>query len=83
VALLATFAGMRWGELVGLRRENVDLTAREIRIVETTAGLDKGGLLPETPKSRAGRSMSAPGSSTGLLPRRSTTGVVGGSSMRR
>ncbi len=28
---------------------------REIRIVETTAELDKGGLLPETPKSRAGR----------------------------
>jgi integrase len=55
MALLATFAGMRWGELVGLRRENVDLAAREIRIVETTAELDKGGLLPETPKSRAGR----------------------------
>ncbi len=55
MALLATFAGMRWGELVGLRRENVDLAAGEIRIVETTAELDKGGLLPETPKSRAGR----------------------------
>jgi integrase len=55
MALLATFAGMRWGELVGLRRENVDLAATEIRIVETTAELDKGGLLPETPKSRAGR----------------------------
>ena len=55
MALLATFAGMRWGELVGLRRENVDLAAREIRIVETTAELDKGDLLPETPKSRAGR----------------------------
>jgi len=55
MALLATFAGMRWGELVGLRRENVDLAASEIRIVETTAELDKGGLLPETPKSRAGR----------------------------
>ena len=55
MALLATFAGMRWGELVGLRRENVDLATKEIRIVETTAELDKGGLLPETPKSRAGR----------------------------
>jgi integrase len=55
MALLATFTGMRWGELVGLRRENVDLATREIRIVETTAELDKGGLLPETPKSRAGR----------------------------
>jgi integrase len=55
MALLATFAGMRWGEPVGLRQENIDLAAREIRIVETTAELDKGGLLPETPKSRAGR----------------------------
>jgi integrase len=55
MALLATFASMRWGELVGLRRENIDLGACEIRIVETTAELDRGELLPETPKSRAGR----------------------------
>jgi integrase len=55
MALLATFASMRWGELVGLRRENIDLGACEIRIVETTAELDRGDLLPETPKSRAGR----------------------------
>ena len=51
MALLATFASMRWGELVGLRRENIDLGACEIRIVETTAELDRGDLLPETPKS--------------------------------
>jgi integrase len=55
MALLATFASMRWGELVGLRRENLDLDACEIRIVETTAELDRGDLLPESPKSRAGR----------------------------
>lgn len=55
MALLATFASMRWGELVGLRRENIDLDDCQIRIVETTAELDRGGLLPETPKSRAGR----------------------------
>jgi integrase len=53
--LLATFADMRWGELVGLRRENVDLDACEIRITETLAQLDRGGLRPDTPKSRAGR----------------------------
>ena len=29
MALLATFASMRWGELVGLRRENIDLDACE------------------------------------------------------
>ena len=53
--LLATFADMRWGELVGLRRENIDLDTCEIRITETLAQLDKGGLRPDTPKSRAGR----------------------------
>ncbi len=53
--LLTTFADLRWGELAGLRRENIDLDACEIRIVETLAELDKGGLRPETPKSRAGK----------------------------
>jgi integrase len=55
MALLATFAGMRWGELVALRSANIDLERCEIRIVETTAELDRGNLLPESPKSRAGR----------------------------
>ena len=54
LVLLATFADMRWGELVGLRRGNIDLDACEIRITETLAQLDKGGLRPDTPKSRAG-----------------------------
>ena len=55
LVLLATFADLRWGELAGLRRENIDLDACEVRIVETVAEMDKGGLLPETPKSQAGR----------------------------
>ncbi len=55
LVLLATFADMRWGELAGLRRGNIDLAACEIRITETLAQLDKGGLRPGTPKSRAGR----------------------------
>ena len=55
LSLLATFAGLRWGELVALRRASIDLEQCEIRIVETTAELDRGDLLPETPKSRAGR----------------------------
>ena len=53
--LLATFGSLRWGELAGLRRENVDLDACVVRIIETTAELDRGGLVPETPKSKAGR----------------------------
>ncbi len=62
LALLATFASMRWGELVGLRRENIDLDACEIRIVETTAELDRGGMLPETPQvqGRSRRTVSFP-----------------------
>ena len=55
LVLLATFADLRWGELAGLRRENIDLAACEVRVVETLAEPDKGGLRPETPKSRAGR----------------------------
>ncbi len=47
LVLLATFADLRWGELAGLRRENIDLDACQIRVVETVAELDKGGLRPE------------------------------------
>ena len=54
LVLLATFVALRWGELVGLRRENIDLDTYEIRIAQTIAELDKGDLLDETPKSRAG-----------------------------
>ena len=55
LVLLATFASLRWGELVALRRENIDLGNCLIRVIETTAELDAGGLRAETPKSRAGR----------------------------
>jgi len=54
LVLLATFADLRWGELAGLRRENIDLAACEVRVVETLAEPDQGSLRPETPKSRAG-----------------------------
>ena len=53
--LLATFADMRWGELAGLRRGDIDLGACEIRITQTLVQLAKGGLRPDTPKSRAGK----------------------------
>jgi integrase len=55
LVLLATFGSLRWGELVGLRRENVDLDTCVVHVRETTAELDSGGLVAETPKSRAGR----------------------------
>ena len=42
LVLLATFADLRWGELAGLRRENIDLAACEVRVVETLAEPDRG-----------------------------------------
>ena len=53
--LLATFADMRWGELAGLRRENIDLAACEIRIMQTLVQPGKEGLSFDTPKSQAGK----------------------------
>jgi integrase len=48
LVLLATFGSLRWGELAGLRRENLDLDACVVRILETTAELDHGGLVART-----------------------------------
>jgi integrase len=50
--LLATFADMRFGELAGLRRENIDLEACEIRITQALINPGKGGLYFDTPKSQ-------------------------------
>jgi integrase len=55
LVLLATFADMRWGELVGLRRGSIDLEACEIRITEALIQPGKGGLHFDTPKSNAGK----------------------------
>ncbi|MEU5884426.1 tyrosine-type recombinase/integrase [Spirillospora sp. NPDC047279] len=55
LVLLGTFTTLRWGELAGLRRCNLDLDEGVVRVVETIAELDGGKLLVDTPKSRAGR----------------------------
>ncbi len=55
LVILTAFTGLRWGELVALRRDCIDLDACEIRITQTTVQLDNGGLRPDTPKSHAGR----------------------------
>jgi integrase len=55
LVLLATFAQMRFGELAGLTRDRLDLERCEIRITESLVQPDKGGLIVETPKSRAGK----------------------------
>lgn len=55
LALLATFANLRWGELASLRRNDIDLAEAAVRVDEATAELDDGRLLDGTPKSRAGK----------------------------
>jgi len=49
--LLATFGNLRWGELAGLRRRNLDLNNRIVRVVETVYELDR--LVKGMPKSEA------------------------------
>lgn len=51
LVLLATFGNLRWGELAGLRRRNLDLGNRSVRVVETVYEL--GQLVKGTPKSEA------------------------------
>ena len=51
--LLATFANLRFGELAGLRRDQIDLDRCEVRVVKATAETDGGRLIDDDPKSRA------------------------------
>jgi len=53
--LLATFANMRFGELAGLRRGQLDLEACAVRVAVSTAELGDGRLIDDDPKSAAGR----------------------------
>jgi integrase len=55
LVLLATFTQMRFGELAGLTRDRLDLGHCEIHITEALVQPDKGGLIVEPPKSRAGK----------------------------
>ena len=50
----AVYTGMRWGELIGLRRVSVDLAAPAITVVEQLVILD-GTWVRKTPKTAAGR----------------------------
>lgn len=54
LVILTAFTGLRWGELVALRRDSISLETCEIRVIETTVQLDRGGLRADTPKSHAG-----------------------------
>ena len=54
VVLLLAYLGLRYGELVGLRVEDVDLTARRIRVRRSITQVG-GKLVEGNPKSAAGR----------------------------
>lgn len=51
---LAVDSGMRWSELVGLRRAKVDLDRGKVRVTEQFLGLESGEWLRKEPKTAAG-----------------------------
>jgi len=53
--LLATFANLRFGELAGLRRNQVDLNVCTVHVAVSTAEMGDGRLIDDDPKSKAGR----------------------------
>jgi integrase len=55
LVLLATFAQLRFGELVGPRRRHVDLDRMEVRVMKATAEMEDGTQIDDDPKSAAGR----------------------------
>jgi integrase len=52
--LVAGFGGLRWAELVGLRRRHVDLAGARLHVVEQAAEV-KGKIIVGPPKTEAGR----------------------------
>ena len=53
--LLAMFSSLRWGELGGLRRCDIDLEARTVRVTRQLNEVSGGGFEFGPPKSRAGK----------------------------
>jgi integrase len=52
--LLAGYGGLRWAELVGLRRRHVDLAGARVQVVEQAAEV-AGKIIVSSPKTDAGR----------------------------
>jgi integrase len=62
LVLLATFGSLRWGELAALRRKDIDLSARTIRVERQLTEITGQGLTFGPPKSAAGhRAVPLPG----------------------
>lgn len=55
LVLLATFASLRWGEVIALRRCDLDLDAQTVRVRAAYVERSTGEILLGPPKSRAGR----------------------------
>lgn len=64
----AVDTGMRWSELVGLRRGDVDLSARKVRVTSHLVRLESGKWLRKEPKTPASlrRLTSAPPAERGV-----------------
>lgn len=54
LVLTATFAGLRLGELQGLKRRNVNLLHGTVKVVEQTQAMNDGTLFTGPPKAAAG-----------------------------
>jgi integrase len=55
LVLLATFTSLRWGELCALRRSDIDMEARTVRVERSLTELQNGALAFGPPKTDAGR----------------------------
>lgn len=53
--LLATFAQLRFGELIALQRGSIDLDTMELRVRRATAEMEDGTQIDDDPKSDAGK----------------------------
>jgi len=64
MVLLATFAQLRLGELIALRRNSIDIDLMELRVRRAMAEMEDGSQHDDDPKSRAGKRPHQPSSRT-------------------
>ncbi len=70
LVLLAGWCGLRFGEIAGLQRRDVDLLHGRLTVARTIAELSGGHLVSKPPKSRAGaRTITLPGQLAQVLQR--------------
>jgi integrase len=65
-AYVASYGGLRWGELAGLKRKRVNLLRRRLHIEETLSDV-RGELFWTTPKNHQSRDVALPGFVCDLL----------------